>query len=272
MISNSGHDERNQYRGGQAGDQTGGEWARIAWYNRPWTCVLRYPNQLIAADIAYLAGAAADNNKIGYDQDQRATFWKQLKAVDNYDPKNIKTACESDCTCGVATCVKAAGLRGNAPELAKIDPDYYWSGNMRQGFKAIGFQVLTDSKYLTSDRYLLPGDILLYDNHHAATNLDVGSMVRDEWNWSTKKKYQIGWNRDDTGWWYADTEESYCKSTWMLINKSWYYFDERGYAVTGHQVINGKEYYFQATPGHSKECALMNTDKSGALQIWITEN
>ena len=37
--------------------------------------------------------------------------------------------------------------------------------------------MLTESKYLTSSAYLLPGDILLYDNHHAATNVTKGSKV-----------------------------------------------------------------------------------------------
>jgi len=46
---------------------------------------------------------------------------------------------------------------------------------MRAGFKAAGFEVLTDSKYLTSNAYLMPGDILLNDNNHTATNIGIGS-------------------------------------------------------------------------------------------------
>ena len=49
------------------------------------------------------------------------------------------------------------------------------TGNMRAGLKAAGFEVLTDSKYLTSDAYLLEGDILLNDNAHVATNLTDGA-------------------------------------------------------------------------------------------------
>lgn len=273
MISNCGHDEHNQYRNGKAGDQTGGEWARIPWYNRPWTCVLRWPDKRVAEDIAYCAGAAADNDMIGYDQSQRATFWDALAGAMNYDPAKITTTCESDCTCGVATCVKAAGLRQGVKVLASIDPDYYYSGNMRSGFRALGFKVLTDSKYLTSDRYLLPGDILLYENHHAATNLDIGDLVRDEWE--PVPTYTIGWHRDDSGWWFADTSHSYLKSEWEKINGCWYYFDERGYAVTGPQYIKDKNgafqwYFFEPEIGHPKECALMATDESGALQVWIS--
>ena len=49
MISNCGKDERNQYSGGQAGDQTGAEYVVINWYSRPWNCVLRHPNAAVRA-------------------------------------------------------------------------------------------------------------------------------------------------------------------------------------------------------------------------------
>lgn len=88
MISNSGHDENGKYSGGKAGDQSGTEWAIINWYNRPWTCILRHPDPVVRKEIAILARAAAQNNKIGYDQGDRYTFWEQLKAC-NYDPSKI---------------------------------------------------------------------------------------------------------------------------------------------------------------------------------------
>ena len=269
MLSNSGKDEHGRYRGGKAGDQTGKEWQVIPWYSRPWTAVLRYPNKVVAADIAYCARAAAENDMVGYDQSERDSFWHALAQTPGYDPAKITIPCEDDCTCGVATCVKAAGLRKGDAMLRKIDPDYYWSGNMREGFKALGFKVLTDPKYLTSDRYLLPGDILLYDNHHAATNLDVGSMVREDW--ITVPTYQTGWNRDDKGWWYADTKHTYAKEKWMCINRRWYYFNEDGYAVTGFQEIDGEKYFFNPIPGDPKECAMMVTDQQGHLKVYTTE-
>ena len=72
-ISNSGSDERGQYRGGQAGDQTGTEWRMRSWYNRPWSCVLRYPDQKVGLKLAQLGIDAALNDKIGYDQSQNRT-------------------------------------------------------------------------------------------------------------------------------------------------------------------------------------------------------
>ena len=175
MISNCGHDENNRYSGGKAGDQTGTEWRVINWYNRPWKCVLRHPDAKVRKMIASMAKAAAVNNKIGYDQSERYTFWEHLKAS-NYDPAQITIACEADCSSGVTAIVKGAGYRlGN--EKMKNVSIYLYTGNMRAGLKAAGFEVLTDSKYLTSDAYLFAGDILLNDNAHVATNLTTGSKA-----------------------------------------------------------------------------------------------
>lgn len=174
-ISNCGHDENNKYNGGKAGDQTGGEWKVINWYNRPWKCVLRHPDAKVRKMIADMARAAAKNNLVGYDQSQRYTFWEHLKAS-SYDPAKITVKCEADCSSGVAAIVKGAGYRLGIQKLKDVSI-YLYTGNMRAGLKAAGFEVLTASKYLTSDAYLLEGDIILNDSAHVATNLTTGSKA-----------------------------------------------------------------------------------------------
>ena len=52
-----------------------------------------------------------------------------------------------------------------------------YTGNLRKALKKAGFEVLTDKKYLTSDAYLLEGDILLNDGAHVATNLTNGAKA-----------------------------------------------------------------------------------------------
>ena len=175
MISNCGHDENGRYSGGKAGDQTGTEWQVINWYSRPWKCVLRHPNAKVRAMIASMAKAAAVNNKIGYCQSHRGTFWTNL-ADSNFDPAQITVACEADCSSGVAAIVKGAGYRLGIDALKKVSTACY-TGNLRAALKAAGFEVLTENKYLTSDAYLLAGDILLNDNAHVATNLTTGSKA-----------------------------------------------------------------------------------------------
>ena len=179
FISNSGSDENGGARDGKAGDQTGKEWQMRSWYNRPWSCVLRYPDQKVALKIATLGIDAALNDKIGYDQTQRDTYWKQLKAA-GYEPAKITAACEEDCSAGVCANIRAAGYIFGIPALQNHGGTY--TGDMRAALSKAGFKVLTDAKYLSSPDYLLPGDILLNDVHHTATNVSVGSKARNEWN------------------------------------------------------------------------------------------
>ena len=145
LISNSGHDENGRYSGGKAGDQTGTEWALISWYSRPWKCVLRHPNSVVRAKIAELAVKAAKNDLVGYDQSQRDTYWQHLKAS-NYDPSQITVACEADCSAGVIANVRAVGYLLDIDALKNLKATY--TGDMRKAFKAAGFLVLTESKYL----------------------------------------------------------------------------------------------------------------------------
>lgn len=185
MISNSGSDERGKASGGQAGDQTYREWQIKSWYNSPWNCVLRYPDQNVGNLIAELGIEAANNNLIGYNQSKRYTYWDHLKAS-NYRPSQITIACDADCSAGIIANTRAVGYLLEIPALQNITATY--TGNMRSSFKKAGFQVLTASKYLNSYDYLLPGDILLNDVHHTATNLGIGKYATYTSSVSTSTK------------------------------------------------------------------------------------
>lgn len=232
MISNCGHDENGKYSGGQPGDQTGSEWAVISWYNRPWNVVLRYPSPNVGKTIASLARAAAENDKVGYCQDHRGTFWTQLQKA-GYDPSKITTTCESDCSAGVAAIVKATGHRLGIEALQNV-PSTAYTGNLREKLKAAGFEVLTASKYLQSDKYLLPGDVLLYEGHHTAINLDQGSAISTSTT-AAEDTTVTGWHADSTGWYYRHTKgtgpNTYFHDRLVCIGGHWYYFNADGYIV-----------------------------------------
>ena len=172
MISNNGSDEKGNYHGGTAGDQTGKEWQLRSWYNRPWKCILRFPEN-VRKMLAEDSKAAAENNNIGYDQWQRMTFYNELKA-NNWNVKNINKPCESDCSSGVTALVIAAGNKLGIDALKKINPNTT-TFTMRSRFKEAGAEILKDKKYLTSDEFLLEGDILLNDEKHCAINVSNGS-------------------------------------------------------------------------------------------------
>jgi len=175
MVSNCGSDENGEISGGEPGDQTGKEWCIRAWDDRPWTCVLRYPDAGIRDDIALLAKESAENDRIGYNQDARGTYWQELK--DNgYDPAKITSTCDADCSSGTAAIVKAVGFRNKIEALENTGTGLT-TKEMRAAFEKEGFEVLTDGKYLKSPDWLLPGDIILYENHHVEINLTKGDKA-----------------------------------------------------------------------------------------------
>ena len=57
---------------------------------------------------------------------------------------------------------------------------------------------------------------------------------------------QLGWVKDQEGWWYRNVDGSYPKGTWQVIGGAWYLFDYDGYMMTGWQVKNGRYYYLDA--------------------------
>lgn len=176
MISNCGKDENGRYAGGKAGDQTGEEYSVRSWYDRPWSCVLRYPRADVRKKLAEIARAAAENDNIGYDQNERLTYYERLKAV-GWEPSKIKVKCESDCSASTAANIIATGHLMDVSELKKISPSLT-THVMRNELMKAGFQVLTDPKYTKSEDYLRRGDILLCDGHHVAINLDRGKKAK----------------------------------------------------------------------------------------------
>lgn len=177
MISNCSHDENGKYTNGKAGDQYGNEWQIRTWYNRPWTCVIRFNNK-IRKKIALNAKRAANNNHIGYDQNQRTTFWTQLEKA-SFDASKIKINCETDCSAGVSALIKAAGYLLDIDELKSFSVNNT-TRTLKEACRKVGARILTDKKYLQNDDYLLKGDIILCEGHHVTTNLTNGSKIKTD--------------------------------------------------------------------------------------------
>ena len=179
MLSNSGHDERGLYSGGTAGDQSGGEWSIIPWYQYPWDggwhCVLHHPNANVRKMIAQLATEAAKNDNIGYDQAERYTYWLALSKA-GYYPRQINTPCEADCSAGVLANVKAVGYLLNNEKLKAVSI-YGYTGTEKQILMDAGFECRTDAKYLVNDDYLYAGDILLNIYNHTCTCITDGAKI-----------------------------------------------------------------------------------------------
>lgn len=173
-IGHASIDERGKVNSGSAGDQTGREVCTRSWYNKGWSVLLRPKSATVAEKMAKACEAGCANTKIGYDQYQRNTLRTQAKAA-GWDLSKITKTCETDCSAFMTVCAEAAGIdvsgcytSGNAPTTF----------NMRAKFKATGaFEVLTDSKYLTSPDYLKRGDVLVYEKGHTVMVLSNGSKA-----------------------------------------------------------------------------------------------
>ena len=238
MISNSGSDERRKISGGIAGDQYGNEWSIINWYNRPWTHILRHPDKVVREKIAELAEQAAKNDNIGYNQANRYSYWNELQKV-GFNPSKINVRCDADCSAGVIANTKAVGYLLNLNQLKNLKASY--TGDMIRGFKAAEFEVLTDSKLLVSDKYLLRGDILLYVGHHTATNLTNGVLVDIQ-------ESKTGWEKKADKYFYR-LNGHLLKDKWQCINNRWYVFNGAGEMITGWFKSQDDWYYLNSADG-----------------------
>ena len=164
-------DENKKAKNGVAGDQTGKEVKVGEWYNFGQTHVIRPKNEVDGASIADAAIAIAENDCVGYDQNQRTTLYDELKKLD-WDYNKLTIKCETDCSAFAAVCCNVAGI--------PISKNVY-SGNIVDACKKTGkFTILTDKKYLSSDDYLKEGDILVAPGHHVIVVCQDGSKVKNE--------------------------------------------------------------------------------------------
>ena len=168
MIGHASIDERGKAAGGAAGDSTKKEVCTRSWYNGNWHTVLRPKSRTLAEKSAKACEAACANDNLGYDQGGRNTLYPQAKAV-NFDLSKITTPCECDCSSLMHVCAIAGGA--NIP----YGSNGLTTRNMVAAFVNSGdYEKLTASKYLTSDKYLKRGDVLVKTGH-TAMNLTDGS-------------------------------------------------------------------------------------------------
>lgn len=171
MIGQASIDENGRISGGQAGNQSGRELNKSNWYSNGWTLLIRAKDPNVAEKMAKACEAGVANKNIGYDQYQRNTLRAEAKKA-GWNLAAIKTPCETDCSAFMAVCAEAAGVnidvaytQGNAPATFQ----------MRQQWAKTGkFDMLTDSKYLTSSQYLRRGDVLVNELRHTVMVLNDG--------------------------------------------------------------------------------------------------
>ena len=171
-IGHSSIDENRRTKGGQAGDQTGKEVCLSSYYKKDWSYVLRALDKNIAEKMAKACEAGCANNHVGYDQGQRNTLRTQAKLC-GMDLSRIAVDCECDCSSFMSVCAECAGIsipydHNNAPTTSTMKTAFMNTG---------AFELLTDEKYLTSDKYLKRGDILVAIGSHTVMILENGVLA-----------------------------------------------------------------------------------------------
>lgn len=170
MAVNCGYasiDERGKASGGKAGDQTGKEVKLAPWYNFGQDVVIRFKDEKLAKKAAECMKWLCETNYVGYNQapGKRTSAYNALKKL-KWKYKKLRTKTETDCSQLISTVLNCIGI--------KVSPNI-WTGNMVSALKATGkFEFLTQARYLTSDRYLKVGDIILNQSSHVIMALENG--------------------------------------------------------------------------------------------------
>lgn len=165
IIAHASIGDNNTIKNGVAGDQTGKEVCKRSWYSKPWSCVIRFTDPEMRERVAKCMEMAADNNHIGYDQNQRNTLLNKARKY-NYDVSKVAENCETDCSALVSVACMYAGV----PESAlTLHGNCATTRTLRQILKATGeVDIFTTPLYTSKSEKLLRGDILLKEGSHVA--------------------------------------------------------------------------------------------------------
>lgn len=153
-------DENGKIKGGKGGDQTGQE-VRITPFSggKRVYSVFRHPDPKVARAIAYYLGDASSNEYIGYNQDDRASFGIEVAKV-NYEPMNLTTPCNTDCSAFVSAGIKFAFMKAGINKQV----DIMTTSTLRSNLPGLGFTEVADigrgtTAQLASTQKMQIGDI-----------------------------------------------------------------------------------------------------------------
>lgn len=175
-IGHASIDENGHSKGGKSGDNNGREVKISNWYNKPWHTLLRANDEKVAERMAACCEHLCRTNYVGYDQNQRNSLRNEMVKV-RWNALAMQTPCETDCSAFMSVCAEYAGVamygqysNGNAPTTKDMVKKFYATGM---------FSVYNYKSYLTSDKYLKRGDILV-GNGHTVMVLDEGTGHLDK--------------------------------------------------------------------------------------------
>lgn len=176
----------------------------------------------------------------------------------------VKLGKESFNSHAVAFCeaIKAAGYRAGVYynlDYARNYVDKSRLGGYAQWYAQYAATASIDGWDLWqySSSYTIPG---------CSGRFDVNVMAHSG-SATNSRKYKQGWNKDDKGWWYADTSNTYYKGRWAKIDGKWYSFDKEGYMLSNTwQVEAGGDTYYLGAKGDMQTNMVVGLGSDGKLQ------
>lgn len=149
IVGSARIDENGKTSGGKAGDQTGKEVCTQAYYmhSKGWYA-LRAKSVTHANALAVAMKEACNNNKIGYDQNERNGVITQLKKYGSLS--KIATATECDCSSLVRACI----IQATGKDVGNMT-----TGNLATTLENSG--LFDTKKNVTGESMLYNGDILV---------------------------------------------------------------------------------------------------------------
>ena len=146
-------------------------------------------------------------------------------------------------------------------QIAYDQKDYQTHYFDSEGIELVGWQKI-DGKWYYFDKNVETYGImetgwLLYENTWYYLKA-TGEMASDEWvdggkyyvdangvYIPGKVKVTGSWLKDNTGWWYRNTDGTYPRNQWQYIDGNWYHFDQNGYMQTGWLQLGNTWYYLK---------------------------
>lgn len=175
---------------GKDGDQTGKEVRIDTWYKGGWQYVLRPKTKELAEKSALACEAACKNEKIGYSQYRRNSLYACASEV-NFDLSKIEKPCCCDCSSLQHVCSIAGGSKlsygSNGLTTRNMVTAFVGSGN---------YEKLSATKYLTSDKYLKRGDVLVKEGSHTLMILEDGEEVKKTTTTTTTPSVKIDYAKN----------------------------------------------------------------------------
>lgn len=180
-VCSASIDENGKAHGGKAGNQTGKELRKQAWYahSKGWR-VFRAKDSGVAEKIAACMEAAVANKHIGYDQYERNTLYNEA-AKFGFDVSKVTKDVETDCSALVRVCCAYAGITG-------LPSDFRTTNEPTNLLKTGAFTELTGDKYTKQSAYLRRGDILCTKTQgHTVVVVNNGSKAEPAGDGSLRK-------------------------------------------------------------------------------------